>query len=105
MSIRTSKKYIILKNMKAQRVGQGIRVAREGQRMNQEQLASAVHIDVPYLVRLEEGCEPKINRDVLEGILRATGYRQRGSGLSDEDLINIFLYYAIKGDTPKQSLL
>jgi len=94
--IVTRKKSVIkFTNTKAVRVGKGIKALRTRRNMTLQQVAEAVGVSPNYLDRLEEGYEPEVARWILEGISEAVGvYERGGSNLTDEKLVDIFLYAA-----------
>ena len=101
MATKVSKKKVIkFTNTKAVRVGKGIKMLRNRFGLSLKQLADEVEIDEVYLNRLEEGCEPEVERQVLKDIAQTVRVCKRGNGLSDEQLVNLFLY-ATKDDPPK----
>lgn len=102
METRISKKKVVkFTNTKATRVGKNINMFREQRLgMSLKEFAKEVGIPENYLIRLEEGCELEVEREVLENIAQAVGVCKRGNGLSDEQLVNLFLY-ATKDDPPR----
>ncbi len=85
-------------NMQACRVGNGIRLLRERMSLSSEELAKKLGIRPTYLERIEEGYEPAIQRHVLEDISQIAGISRRGKRLSDDLLLNMFLYATV--DSP-----
>lgn len=91
--IITSKKRVIkFTNTKQVRVGKGIKALRNQINMSLEQLAEEVGISMHDLDRLEEGYEPEVERWILESIARTVRVCKRGNKLTDEKLVDIFLY-------------
>ncbi len=90
--IMSKKRVIKFINMEAPRVGRGIRVLRGRANMSLAQLAEAVGIEERYLNYLEEGHEPEVERWILESIAQNVRVSKRGNGLTNEQLVNIFLY-------------
>jgi len=83
--------------MQAIRVGKGITTLRNRSNMSLQKLSDLVGIDMEYLIRLEEGCEPKVERCILEKIAQAVGVHKRGSSLTNDKLLDIFLYAGTSG--------
>ena len=102
MRQKVSRKRVIkFRNMQARMVGKRIRIFRVDRLgMSLQQYADKIGIEPTKLDRLEEGYELKVERDILLRILRTVGVCMRYNGLSDEQLINIFLY-ATKEDPPR----
>ena len=59
---------ILLQEMEARRVGEGIRELRLRYGLSVEELARRANVSHDYLLRLEQGHELKINRSVLENL-------------------------------------
>jgi len=93
------KKIIKFTNTKALRVGKGIKTLRERVNLSLKQLADEVGITQSYLNLLEEGHELEIEGEILKNIAQALGVCKRGPMLTDEQLVNLFLY-ANKCDPP-----
>ncbi len=92
--ITRKKRVIKFTNTKAARVGIGIKVLRQQSHLSLKQLADKAKITENYLNLLEEGHEPKIDPEVLRNIAEAVGVCKRGNVLTDEKLVDIFLYAA-----------
>jgi transcriptional regulator with XRE-family HTH domain len=88
----TISKKITYRNMQARRVGRGITYCRV-QIMDKSiaELAEQLEIDANDLERLEEGYEPMVDRSVLENIAKFANVNKRGSKLSDDELLNVFM--------------
>ena len=67
---------IVLQEMEARRVGDGIRELRQRCGLSVEELARRASVPHDYLNRLEEGQELKITRSVLDS-LRQVGNSSR----------------------------
>ena len=86
-------------NMKAVRVGKGVRELRQQASLLPKQLAATVGITESHLYSLEEGYVSEVQSKTLEDIAEAVGVRMRGTSTYD-DLVNLFLYYSVgKDDT------
>ena len=84
---------IVFKNMQQFRVGRGIRIFRCGRiHMTQQQLADKLDLELCDFDKLEQGYEPEVDRSILLSIAQLAGVCQRGTGLSDEMLLDLFLY-------------
>jgi predicted transcriptional regulator len=59
---------IVLQEMEARRVGDGIRELRLRWGLSMEELARRANVSHDYLIRLEEGHELKIIRAVLDNL-------------------------------------
>ena len=59
---------ILLQEMEARRVGEGIRELRLRYGLSVEELAHRANVSHDYLSRLEQGQELRINRSVLENL-------------------------------------
>ncbi len=59
---------IVLQEMEARRVGDGIRELRLRCGLSIEELARRANVSHDYLIRLEEGHELKITRSVLDNL-------------------------------------
>jgi transcriptional regulator with XRE-family HTH domain len=59
---------ILLQEMEARRVGEGIRELRLRYGLSVEEFARKANVSNDYLIRLEEGHELKITRSVLENL-------------------------------------
>ena len=59
---------IVLQEMEARRVGDGIRELRLRCGLSVEELARRANVSHDYLLRLEEGHELKIDRSVLDNL-------------------------------------
>ena len=94
-------KNIVIKftNMKAVRVGKGIKEFRQRCNLLPKQLAEKVGITESYLCRLEEGYAPEVESATLENIAQALRVCERGT-LTYEQLINLFLDVTKKDDHP-----
>jgi len=64
---------IVLQEMEARRVGDGIRELRLRYGLSVEELARRAKVPNDYLFRLEEGHELKINRSVLDNLRQVSG--------------------------------
>ena len=85
---------IRFRNMKAVRVGKGIKELRRQQsNLSSKQLADKCGITESYLNRLEEGFELEVESATLEKIAQALGICGRGT-LPYEQLVDQFLYIA-----------
>jgi len=84
---------IRFRNMKAVRVGKGIRKLRQQSNLSPKQLADKCGITESCLNRLEDGCELEVESATLEKIAQALGVCGRGT-LSYEQLVDLFLYVA-----------
>ena len=71
-----SRDVIVLQEMEARRVGDGIRELRQRCGLSVEELARRASVPHDYLNRLEEGQELKITRSVLDS-LRQVGNSSR----------------------------
>lgn len=98
--ITRKKRVIKFTNTKMGRAGKGIETLRERANLSRKQLADEVGISENYLTLLEEGHELEVQREVFENIAQTVGVCKRGNALSDEQLINLFLY-ANKCDPPR----
>jgi len=63
-----SREVILLQEMEARRVGDGIRELRQRCGLSVEDLAHRANVSNDYLLRLEEGHELKIDRSVLDNL-------------------------------------
>lgn len=63
---------IVLQEMEARRVGDGIRELRQRCGLSVEDLARRAKVPNDYLFRLEEGHELKIDRSVLDNLRQAS---------------------------------
>ena len=68
----TSRDVIVLQEMEARRVGDGIRELRLRCGLSVEELARKAEVPDDYLFRLEEGHELKITRSVLDNLRQAS---------------------------------
>jgi len=59
---------IVLQEMEARRVGDGIRELRLRCGLSVEELARRANVSHDYLIRLEEGHELKVTRSVLDNL-------------------------------------
>jgi transcriptional regulator with XRE-family HTH domain len=59
---------IVLQEMEARRVGDGIRELRLRCGLSVEELARRANVSHDYLIRLEEGHELKITRSILDNL-------------------------------------
>jgi len=67
-----NKEVIVLQEMEARRVGDGIRELRQRCGLSIEELARRANVSHDYLLRLEEGHELKITRSVLDNLRQAS---------------------------------
>ena len=65
---------IVLQEMEARRVGDGIRELRLRCGISIEELARRANVSHDYLFRLEEGHELKIERSVLDNLRQASSF-------------------------------
>ncbi|MBC8477097.1 MAG: helix-turn-helix transcriptional regulator [Dehalococcoidia bacterium] len=65
---------IVLQEMEARRVGDGIRELRQRCGLSIEDLARRANVSHDYLFRLEEGHELKIERSVLDYLRQASSF-------------------------------
>ena len=63
---------IVLQEMEARRVGDGIRELRLRCGISIEELAHRANVSHDYLFRLEEGHELKIERSVLDNLMQVS---------------------------------
>jgi transcriptional regulator with XRE-family HTH domain len=63
-----NREVILLQEMEARRVGDGIRELRQRCGLSLEDLARRANVPQDYLNRLEEGHELKIDRSVLDNL-------------------------------------
>jgi len=63
---------IMLQEMEARRVGDGIRELRQRCGLSVEELAHRANVPHDYLFRLEEGHELKITRAILDNLRQAS---------------------------------
>jgi len=63
-----NREVILLQEMEARRVGDGIRELRQRCGLSVEELARRANVSHDYLFRLEEGHELKIDRSVLDNL-------------------------------------
>jgi len=63
-----SREVIVLQEMEARRVGDGIRELRQRCGLSLADLARRANVSNDYLLRLEEGHELKIERSVLDNL-------------------------------------
>ena len=70
-----SRDVIVLQEMEARRVGDGIRELRQRCGLSVEELARRASVPHDYLSRLEEGQELKITRSVLDNLRQASDGR------------------------------
>jgi len=66
-----NREVILLQEMEARRVGDGIRELRQRCGLSVEDLARRANVPRDYLSRLEEGHELKIDRSVLDNLRQA----------------------------------
>ena len=67
-----NREVILLQEMEARRVGDGIRELRQRYGLSVEELARRANVSHDYLFRLEEGHELKIDRSVLDNLRQAS---------------------------------
>jgi len=67
-----NRQVIVLQEMEARRVGDGVRELRQRCGLSIEELARRANISHDYLLRLEEGHELKITRSVLDNLRQAS---------------------------------
>jgi len=65
---------IVLQEMEARRVGDGIRELRQRCGLSIEDLARRANVSHDYLFRLEEGHELKIERSILDYLRQASSF-------------------------------
>jgi transcriptional regulator with XRE-family HTH domain len=65
---------IVLQEMEARRVGEGIRELRLRRGISIEELARRANVSHDYLFRLEEGHELKIERSILDYLRQASSF-------------------------------
>jgi transcriptional regulator with XRE-family HTH domain len=63
---------IVLQEIEARRVGDGVRELRLRCGLSIEELARRANVSHDYLIRLEEGHELKITRSVLDNLRQAS---------------------------------
>ena len=68
-----SREVIVLQEMEARRVADGIRELRQKCGLTVEELAHRANVPHDYLNRLEEGEEHKITLSVLDSLRQASG--------------------------------
>ena len=90
---------IRFRNMKAVRVGKGIKELRRRSNLSAKQLADKCRITESHLNRLEDGCELEVELVTLENIAEAVGVYWRGT-LTPEEVINQFLDVGKEHDQP-----
>ena len=81
---------IRFKNMKAVRVGKGIKELRQRSNLSPRQLADKCGLTQSYLNRLEEGYELEVEFVTLENIARVLRVCERGK-LTPEQLVDYFM--------------
>ena len=63
-----NREVIVLQEMEARRVGDGVRELRQRCGLSVEDLARRANVSHDYLLRLEEGHELKVDRSVLDNL-------------------------------------
>jgi len=69
--VLTGKEVIVLQEMEAKRVGNGIRELRERRGLSPAEFARIANVPDDYLIRLEEGHELKIQMVIIDKIKKA----------------------------------